>query len=377
MKIIFYSLIVIILFSCQKEIGVYECNLSLRKEAKISELVGEYTLIPLETTDENLIVDATVVKLSESKIFILDKFSPTRSLYVFQRDGKYIGKIGCVGEGPGEYIMPFYFVIDEKNDKLYLWDRAVNKILIYNISTFKFVNEFFIPFNASCFEKLGDKHFVFYIESGLKNEGNFQKHLQIVDLQGNPVESQFERLDFPLRGLYNVTSYFFENEGDTYFHHPFMGEYYKCALQDTVLSPLFCLNVENLKFPSKSYIINNKESIIENMKQDNYIQWCDFLKNSKNYLFYWGIGDDIYWGKYNEKEKKGWYVNKNHLIDDLGIIKLGRPKTVSKNYFVSCIYMENITKENITESSILKPYIDRIGGNPILFLYTSFSENLQ
>ena len=80
-----------------------------------------------------------------------------------QRDGKYIGKIGCVGEGPGEYIMPFYFVIDEKNDKLYLWDRAVNKILIYNISTFKFVNEFFIPFNASCFEKLGDKHFVFYI----------------------------------------------------------------------------------------------------------------------------------------------------------------------------------------------------------------------
>lgn len=91
------------LFAC----GKHDKNenkeyLFLQKEqVRVSDMMKDYSFIPLETTDDNLILDVTVVKISGGKIFVLDSFSPSKSLYVFQLDGKYIGKIGAVGNGPG------------------------------------------------------------------------------------------------------------------------------------------------------------------------------------------------------------------------------------------------------------------------------------
>jgi hypothetical protein len=43
---------------------------------------------------------------------------------VFDRNGKFIRKIGSIGRGPGEYVHYFNFTVDENSESVYV-------ILIY------------------------------------------------------------------------------------------------------------------------------------------------------------------------------------------------------------------------------------------------------
>ena len=76
-------------------------------------------------------------------------------------------------------------------------------------------------------------------------------------------------------------------------------------------------------------------------------------------------------GKYDEKTGKGWYVNRDNLIDDLGIGVLARPKLGYSATFVSFISLESAGQNITADNSILKDVVseDDLGGNPILLFY--------
>ena len=207
-KFIIVLFCLVFLYSCKTE---KQCDELLHIEVEqmqMSDLVNDYSIIALETLEDNLILDPTVVKFTEKHIFILDRFSPSKSLYVFDHKGNYVGKVGNKGEGPGEYIMPHQFVVNEKEGQLYLRDMATNSILVYSLKDFGFVKKMSVPFYATCFELLNNEHFIWYINAGLQNEGDFRKHIQITDMECNPVSSFMDVMDMPQRGMYNVTSYF-------------------------------------------------------------------------------------------------------------------------------------------------------------------------
>lgn len=361
-----------LIYSCKTEQQDKEFLHTHVEQKKMSDLVGNYSLIALETLEDNLILDPTLVKFSGKHIYILDRFSPSKSLYVFNHDGKYVGKVGCRGEGPGEYIMPHQFVVNEETNRLYLRDMASNSVLAYSLETFDFVEKYSVPFYATCFELLDGNHFIWYVSAGLQNQGDFMKHIQITDTQCNPVSSWVDVMDMPQRGTYNVMSYFEMLEDDVYFHHPFSGDYFLCSTEcPEVLQKKFSLSFEGLPFPSMDYISGHKDNIVKDLEAEGYIQWCDVLKNSSVFLSYFGKGKDMYWGKYNVETDSGWYVKVNDLDDDLGIGKLSRPKTVYQDRFVSLISMEDVDWENLPAQSIIKQYLkkEHVGGNPAILLY--------
>ena len=357
------------LFAC----GKHDKNenkeyLFLQKEqVRVSDMMKDYSFIPLETTDDSLILDATVVKISGGKIFVLDSFSPSKSLYVFQLDGKYVGKIGAVGNGPGEYIMPYNLMISEASNRLFIQDIAMNKLLAFDLATGRFVEDYAIPFYAGCVELLDEEHFIWYVNAGSRNKNDFVKHLQITNLKCEPISSHIAPMNFPNRGLYNVISYFTREEGMTLFHHPFMGEYYVCSSNDSILRPAFSLKLEHHPFPTEEYITNHKDNIIKDLEAGHYIQWCNVFRNASTLLCYAGCGKEIYWGVYDIEKQTGWYIDRLRIVDDWGIGKLGRPKTVYNDYFVNTIFME----QDFSESAMLKKYVatDNAKGNPLLFLY--------
>ena len=361
-----------LLYSCQTEQRMDEVLHASASSKQMSDLVSDYSLIALETLDDNLILDPTIVKFTEKYIFILDRFSPSKSLYVFDHKGKYVGKVGNKGEGPGEYIMPHQFVVSEERGHLYLKDMATNSILVYSLKDFEFIKKMSIPFYATCFDLLDNKHFIWYVNAGLQNEGDFKKHIQITDIECNSVYGFIDVMDMPQRGMYNVMSYFEKHDDDVYFHHPFSGDYYSCSLENSeVLKFAYSLKYEGKLFPDLDYIMSHKENIVKDLETGGYIQWCDVLKNSSTYLSYWGSGKEIYWGKYDLETNKGWYVKRSELIDDLGIGTLSRPKTVFKNRFVSFISMENVDWESLSDNSIIKKHLKKanVGGNPVILLY--------
>lgn len=79
---------------------IHEADINYDK--KLSEIVEQVILIPLETKEESLI--GRIDKLMEYKglYYILDRDS-RKGLIIFDSNGKFINCIDAKGKGPGEF----------------------------------------------------------------------------------------------------------------------------------------------------------------------------------------------------------------------------------------------------------------------------------
>lgn len=367
-RIICISLFISTLFSCQENKVANTLNLVHQQEVKISDLMSDCTFIPLETTNDNLILDVSILRMWNNRIYVLDSFSQSKGLYVFDIDGKYLGKIGSQGVGPGEYIMPLSLVVDEADNRLIVKDMAQNKLLFYDASTFNCVDEYNLTFSADCFDYIGEGKLIWYAGDGWQNPG-LNNYIYVTDMKGNILNSYLERRSFPQRGMYNVTTYFHKYANNIYFHHPYANQYYVYDAKNEVIEPNFVLDCNELVIPSETYVIENSEQIVEQLAKDGYAQYVDVLENSNKQLFYIGSKENRYIGVWDKHLNTGFYVDVNNIIDDMGLMKFNRPKTVYQNRFVNVIYREGI--ENIPESSLLSTVLKdkELDGNPIVVLY--------
>lgn len=71
-------------------------------------------VIFLETNESCLIGMITKIQVYDKYIFILDS-SVAKSLYVFDKDGRFIRKIGTIGGAPGDYVSIDDFAINHDN----------------------------------------------------------------------------------------------------------------------------------------------------------------------------------------------------------------------------------------------------------------------
>lgn len=85
-------------------------------ELPFSAFVDTIELIPLETTEDNLIGEITRVIFNNGKYYIRSTNSMQNpKLFVFNENGKYLQKISKQGVGPGEYLDFEDFTIDSNN----------------------------------------------------------------------------------------------------------------------------------------------------------------------------------------------------------------------------------------------------------------------
>jgi hypothetical protein len=117
---------------------------SIPQEEKIgySSVFKKGKTIILETKDECLIGSINGMQVLDDELFILDNL--TNSLLVFNKEGKFIRKIGSPGNGPGEYIDISDFTIDPLKKEIYLLSSSARRIYKYNIDTGNFIKSTFI-----------------------------------------------------------------------------------------------------------------------------------------------------------------------------------------------------------------------------------------
>ena len=99
------------------------------KAMLLSDLANDIELVRLDPSDEAL-VKSGVIWLSDKRFIIYDG----NEVKQFDRSGKYLGKIGSKGNGPGEYfIAPYDITIDEAGGRIYMLTYAADKILSYDL----------------------------------------------------------------------------------------------------------------------------------------------------------------------------------------------------------------------------------------------------
>lgn len=104
-----------------------------------SSIFGQGKTIILEENEESLIGMINKMQVYKDTIFILDKHI-AKCILLFKDDGKFIRKIGKIGNGPGECVSISDFTIDSNKNELYILDYYKQSILKFSISSGEFIS---------------------------------------------------------------------------------------------------------------------------------------------------------------------------------------------------------------------------------------------
>lgn len=139
----------------------FEKGVDIEREVKLSDIAKSVDYIRLETTDHSLISRLLLTNIIRtSKYIILPEF---RSLFQFTLDGKFVRKIGRVGQGPGEFTYVHYVDVDEKQGLVYLYSSD-GRMNVYNLETGKYIHSPKLSYRNSvgAFNVYNDSTLLFY-----------------------------------------------------------------------------------------------------------------------------------------------------------------------------------------------------------------------
>ncbi len=73
-----------------------------KETTNIGDLIDDFEIIPLETTENNVIGLVGQIEVMNDNLMVSDKQS--RKIFAFDRQGNFKHAVGKVGKGPGEYV---------------------------------------------------------------------------------------------------------------------------------------------------------------------------------------------------------------------------------------------------------------------------------
>lgn len=218
-----------LVFSCSKKqqkitttILTYDLN-KVETDAKSEAKIKDIRYIALETNDESLMGFPSKIIYRFNKFYILD--CQSKSLFVFDSNGKFISKIHRLGKGPGEYINNSDFDIDNAGN-IYIWDSGTHKLIKYAsngvmIKEYSFTKYVFINFLVLPENKLL-LHTIF-------EGGNTKYTAGIFDLETNSFENLLtakEKYE-DYNVLRNSFSYLFPSKSAIYYTSIYSADIYK------------------------------------------------------------------------------------------------------------------------------------------------------
>lgn len=77
-------------------------------KGSIYDNIDSITFIPLETTDKSLIGKVSEIKIIDEKIYVCDNMQ-SQTIFVFDKKGHYLHKIGQIGHGKQEFLQIFSY----------------------------------------------------------------------------------------------------------------------------------------------------------------------------------------------------------------------------------------------------------------------------
>lgn len=147
-----------------------EAKVTEKKTVKLSDLVEDFQVVRFDNKDEAFF-KAFWMYFSDNYICIRQSGNPIK---LFDKSGRYLGNVGNIGQGPGEYNHIYDILLDEKGQSIYVTPIVSDNVLHYDL-TGKYIDKLrfgekinkgrmFLSSDASilslvhlCFRDAGDK----------------------------------------------------------------------------------------------------------------------------------------------------------------------------------------------------------------------------
>ena len=125
---------------------VITCNMSAVKESirlPFSTFFDTLEVIKLDNSNEDALVsESNMITVTDNYLGINVENSPYK---LFTRQGKFICRVGNIGQGPGEYNLIYSSQIDEANNRIYLLPWTTKQLLVYDLKG-DFVGKIPLPY---------------------------------------------------------------------------------------------------------------------------------------------------------------------------------------------------------------------------------------
>ena len=155
----------------------------------LTDKITNVKYIPLETTRESVIGEISKVILHKGNFYIMDD-NITKTVFVFDGNGKFITKICRRGRGPGEYNDLWDFDIDTENDQILLYCGP--RKMIRTTLAGELVSEHRASFYGHSIASMPNKGYAAYLYFSNNTSFQINEHSLIyLDSLGNIVKGMF------------------------------------------------------------------------------------------------------------------------------------------------------------------------------------------
>lgn len=105
-------------------------DLSKVSSLSLSDAAAKIEIVPLEVTDESMLGSIYHLDITDQDIWVHQY--KDNYIYRFSRTGKFLNKIGKIGQGPEEYIRIHDFFVDDNSKELYLQTTTPAGLKVYD-----------------------------------------------------------------------------------------------------------------------------------------------------------------------------------------------------------------------------------------------------
>ena len=134
-----------------KEIDLANNLKDCGKPLLLSDIVKDVEYVKLETQDNILVGDIKQLKRTEQYIFIYSRRQ--NHIMMFDKSGKFIRRIGRVGQGPGEMSNIQSFTTNDNRVFIYPLSRS-SSFMIYDTQNNDFIKEVSLKYPVSVNDKI-------------------------------------------------------------------------------------------------------------------------------------------------------------------------------------------------------------------------------
>lgn len=277
-------ILIVLVPSCRKGRQKAATNAEIVAKVEVSEsdkgfdvcqMADFEKVIPLETVGDALIGEIDKLEMDDSHIVILDK--RMRTVWLFGIDGKFIRKIGRLGNGPKEYVSLDDMCFDKENGTVWIWDRIKQVMLEYDLAD-DFLKEVATGFSSNVFAKTKDGFWLYY--SYLKNPDN--NSLILVNEEMDHLVKGFfaTKETFPV----SLSSGFTSWAGKEYFYFPLSNVLY--SLDGTEARPYIEFDFGERTLPYSKIVNMSPEEYETLIDSGSYLGGLKNVQLSSKYCFF-------------------------------------------------------------------------------------------
>ena len=368
-------------------IDLDNAKINIEDDFLYSSMYKRIKTITLETNELCLIGIMNKMRIYNNYIIILD-VNVAKSVLIFDMNGRFIRKIGSVGQGNGEYIRPFDFTVDMEKNVIYVLDSYLSKINKYNLNTGEFIFSIVLDKNVRSFN-------IEHVGGVLFADAYFSKHsddnylIRIIQDPSGKIDGHFLNVKEYNKGISNILSihnnvFHLRENGNVAFVQPFMDKIIDISKES--VSSLFEIKSKDVLTSEIIQTVMDKNPMrygLDLAQYNKYYQIIDFVEHNNLVHFNYQKGNQLRTILFNKLTnevriiQKRWddlfYVNK---VNEMAPVpKIGCYDSKGVYYYYNTNQVDML--KQLAYNGALSPELDKLeelknldeDANPVIFYY--------